>query len=335
MHHVVALAFDKLEPFDASSVAEVFTSTPVVDRYAFTIVTTTGGPVTTTHGYRLTPTAGTHSLEHADTVVVPGFTGAAPADGLAAIRRAYRRGARLISVCTGAFALAEAGVLDGRPATTHWLRTDELAARFPAIAVQPDVLFVDDGDVLTSAGTAAGLDLCLHVVRRDLGAATANDVARRLVVAPHRDGGQAQYVECPVPVTEGRLADTQAWALNSLAGRLDVQAMAQHAHLSPRHFARLFTTETGTTPHRWLITQRLLHARRLLETTALPVDEVAQQSGFNTAAALREHFRRQLQTSPTAYRKTFGANTAPTPRDPRPRPRRPGRIDTPHRRCKG
>lgn len=314
MHRVVALAFDKLEAFDASSVAEVFTSTPVADRYAFAMVSASGRPVTTTHGYRLAPTAAARSLKHADTIVVPGFAGPPHPQGLAAIRRAHRRGTRLMSVCTGAFALAEAGVLDGRPATTHWLRTGELAARFPAIAVQPDVLFVDDGDVLTSAGTAAGLDLCLHVVRRDLGATAANEVARRLVVAPHRDGGQAQYVERPVPVTEGRLARTQAWALTSLAGRLDVQTMAQHAHLSPRQFARLFRAETGTTPHRWLMSQRVVHARRLLETTALSIDEVARESGFNTAAALREHFRRQLHTSPTAYRKSFGINTA-TARD--------------------
>lgn len=178
--------------------------------------------------------------------------------------------------------------------------------------MQPDLLFVDDGDILTSAGTAAGLDLCLHVVRCDLGAAIANDVARRLVVAPHRDGGQAQYVERPVPAPTGRLADTRAWAVRSLGEPLDISAMARHANLSSRHFARLFAAETGTTPHRWLSAQRLLTARGLLETTALPVDEVATLSGFNTAAALRDHFRRELHTSPTAYRHSFGTtHTSP------------------------
>jgi transcriptional regulator GlxA family with amidase domain len=306
MHRIVALVFDRAEPFDLSTVAEVFNSAPIADRYEFATATATGQPVATSHGYALAIPAGAEETDNADTLVVPGFAGTPHADGLAAIRRAQRRGARVVSICTGAFALAEAGVLDGRSATTHWLRTDELAARFPAIDVQPDVLFVDAGDILTSAGTAAGLDLCLHLVRRDLGAAVANDVARRLVVAPHRDGGQAQYVERPVPPATGRLADTLAWAVRSLDEPLDVSAMARHANLSPRHFARLFAAETGATPHRWLSSQRLLHARRLLETTRLSIDEVATLSGFNTAAALREHFRRELHTSPTAYRHSFG-----------------------------
>jgi transcriptional regulator GlxA family with amidase domain len=305
MHRVVALTFARLEAFDLSSVAEVFTSAPVADRYAFAIASASAGPVTTTHGYRLSPPASARAIDRADTLVVPGFTGAPDTRGLAAIRHAHQRGARLISVCTGAFALAEAGVLDGRAATTHWLRTDELAARFPAVDVRPDVLFVDSGDVLTSAGTAAGLDLCLHVVRRDLGADVANDVARRLVAAPYRDGGQAQYVERPVPASTGRLADTRAWVLQRLDCEVDVSAMARHANLSPRHFVRLFTAETGTTPHRWVTTQRVLHARRLLETTDLSIDEVATLSGFNTAAALRAHFRDELRTSPNAYRRSF------------------------------
>lgn len=285
--------------------AEVFTSTPVADRYAFAIAAATTQPVMTTHGYRLTPPADARAIDRAETRVVPGFTGAPHPPGLAAISRAHQRGAKLISICTGAFALAEAGVLDGRAATTHWLRTNELAARFPSIAVRPDVLFVDSGDVLTSAGTAAGLDLCLHVVRRDFGASIANDVARRLVAAPYRDGGQAQYVERPVPAQRGRLADTRAWIVQRLDRDLDVSSMARHANLSPRHLVRLFTAETGATPHHWLTAQRVLHARRLLETTELSIDEVATHSGFNTAAALRAHFREELGTSPTAYRLTF------------------------------
>jgi transcriptional regulator GlxA family with amidase domain len=308
MHRVVALAFDRLEPFDLSSVAEVFTSSPVAGTYAFQVSGAATQSITTTHGYRLVAPAGPRAVDHADTVVVPGFAGEPQRHGLAAIRRARRRGARLVSICTGAFALAEAGVLDGLAATTHWLRTDELAARFPAVNVHPDVLFVDNGDVLTSAGAAAGLDLCLHIVRRDLGTAVANEVARRVVVAPHRDGGQAQYVERPVSAPSGRLADTRAWSLDALGEDLDVSTMARHANLSPRHFARLFTAETGTTPYRWLTAQRLLYARHLLETTVLSIDEVATLSGFNTAAAMREHFRRELRTSPTAYRRTFCGN---------------------------
>jgi transcriptional regulator GlxA family with amidase domain len=310
MHEVVAIALDGVEPFDLSSVAEVFTSSPVAEHYRFAIAATAGS-VSTTHGYRIAVPARPSAIERADTLVIPGFTGRPHATLLEAIRRAGGRGARLMSVCTGAFALAEAGALDGRPATTHWLRADELAARFPRVDVRPDVLFVDDGDVLTSAGTAAGLDLCLHVVRRDLGAAVANDVARRLVVAPHRDGGQAQFVERPVPASAGRLADTRRWVVEALAESIDVAAMARHANLSPRHFARLFAAETGATPHRWLTGQRLIHARRLLETTAHSIDEVAAMSGFNTAAALREHFRRQLRTSPTAYRRDFAGHARP------------------------
>jgi transcriptional regulator GlxA family with amidase domain len=216
-----------------------------------------------------------------------------------------------MSICTGAFALAHAGLLDGRRATTHWDDAGELASRFPAVQVDPDVLFVDDGDVLTSAGVAAGLDLCLHVVRQDHGADVANAVARRTVIAPHRDGGQAQFIELPVPPSvEGAadLAATRAWALERLNEPLDVATLARHALVSPRTFARRFVAETGTTPHKWLLHQRVLEARRLLETSDMPIEEVASACGFGSAASLREHFRRQTGTSPTAYRRTFAGS---------------------------
>ena len=226
-----------------------------------------------------------------------------------ALRRAHARGARIASVCTGAFALAAAGLLDGRRATTHWMHADELADRWPRVSVVPDVLYVhDDPQVVTSAGVAAGIDLCLHLVRVDHGAAVANAIARRIVVAPHRAGGQAQYVEAPLPgegVMGGSLEPTRVWLLGRLDQAPGVRDMARHALVSERTFARRFVTETGTTPLRWLHAQRVLRARELLEGTRLPVDEVARRSGFGTATSLRTHLGRALGTTPTAYRSSF------------------------------
>ena len=221
------------------------------------------------------------------------------------------RGARVASICTGAFALAHAGLLDGRRATTHWDSTAALAERFPQVEVDPGVLYVDEGDVLTSAGVAAGVDLCLHIVRRDHGAELAARVARRIVVAPHREGGQAQFIERPIAGPgSGSLEPTRAWARERLAEPLDVRTMARHACVSERTFARRFRAETGTTPLRWLLAQRVLEARRLLEATDLPVETVAGRAGFGTAASLREHFARATATTPTAYRRAFRGNVA-------------------------
>ena len=304
-HALVILALDGVEPFDLASACEVFSSGPVADHYSLRVASPDGRPVRTSHGYPIEPVARAAPPGAGGTVIVPGFSGDTDGQALALLRHAHGDGARVASICTGAFALAAAGLLDGRPATTHWLFSDKLAADFPQIHVQPDVLFVDDGDILTSAGTAAGIDLCLHMVRGDLGAAVANEVARRMVVAPHRDGGQAQYVKRPVPPIAGRLEATRTWALEHLADPIEVGAMAQHANLSPRHFSRLFIAETGATPHRWLTSQRVLHARHLLEATSDSVEQVAAASGFRTAAALRVHFRRTLRTSPVAYRRSF------------------------------
>ena len=242
-------------------------------------------------------------------MLVPGLRPARwppPAAALEALRAAHARGARVASICTGAFVLAHAGLLDGRRATTHWAHAERLAERYPAVTVDPGVLYLDEGDVLTSAGVAAGIDLCLHLVRRDHGAEVANAVARRIVVAPHRDGGQAQFVEAPVPVAEEHgLEPTRAWATERLREPLTVAAMARHAACSERTFARRFRAETGTTPLQWLLGQRVLHARRLLEATDLPVEHVADAAGFGTAASLRAHFRRATATTPLAYRRTF------------------------------
>ncbi len=213
----------------------------------------------------------------------------------------------MLSVCSGAFALAHAGLLDGRRATTHWMYTTRLARGFPAVNVDPDVLYVDDGQILTSAGTAAGIDLCLHVVRLDHGAEVANAVARRMVVPPHRDGGQAQFVREPL-VTEcgnDQLAATLDWAVEHLGEPLTVELLARRALMSPRTFARRFRAATGTTPLQWLLRQRILHAQRLLEATDLPVEVIAERCGFGSATVLRTHFRRIVDTSPLGYRRTF------------------------------
>lgn len=248
-------------------------------------------------------------LARADTVVVPVAPVREPSPPalVAALRAAHERGARLISFCSGAFALAEAGVLDGRTATTHWKHTGLLAQRYPRVDVRPDVLYVDDGQVLTSAGTSAGIDLSLHVVRCDYGSEIANMVARRMVVPPHRDGGQSQFVDRPVP-TGGDvvvLAATLDWIVDHLHEPITVEQMAAHACTSVRTFMRRFRATTGTTPSRWLTQRRIDHARRILETTDAPVDRVAQDSGFGTAANLRAHFQRAVGTTPTAYRRTF------------------------------
>jgi transcriptional regulator GlxA family with amidase domain len=286
----------------------VFGSYPELP-YRATLCATTPGPVRTTAGYEVVATAGLRTVARADTVIVPGFEPhhpPPPESVLDALRSAADRGKRVVSICTGAFALAAAGLLDGRRAATHWREAEELAARYPAIDVDPDVLYVDEGRVLTSAGISAGMDLCLHIVRTDHGAELANTVARRVVVPPHRDGGQAQYVERPVPpLQSGSLEATRAWALERLSEDLAISEMARHACVSDRTFARRFVAETGSTPLQWLLHQRVLLARELLETTPASVDEIAQRCGFGSTASLRAHFRRQVATTPTAYRSAF------------------------------
>jgi transcriptional regulator GlxA family with amidase domain len=242
-------------------------------------------------------------------VLVPGFIPHLRVPGapvLEALNAAHERGARMVSICTGAFALAAAGVLDGRRATTHWRDAGDLAARYPRVRVEPGVLYIDEGEVLTSAGVAAGLDLCLYVLRRDHGAALANAIARRIVVPPHREGGQAQYVDQPIPEhAGGSLAATRAWALERLHEPLTVRALAAHAHVSERTFARRFSAETGVPVLRWLLAERVDAARAALEATDASIDEIAHRCGFGTAANLRKHFHRALCTTPTAYRRAF------------------------------
>jgi AraC family transcriptional activator FtrA len=312
MHRVVALALDRVVAFDLATPAHVF-GHACGPRYAFSACAPEPGPVLATGGLTVAVAHGLAELASADTVIVPGYdhTVEPPAAALEALRAAHARGARVASICTGAFALAWAGLLDGRRATTHWDSTALLAERFPRVRVDPDVLYVDEGDVLTSAGVAAGIDLCLHLVRRDHGAEVAARVARRIVVAPHRDGGQAQFIERPLPAEgDGSLEPTRAWALERLHEPLDVRAMARHACVSERTFARRFRSETGTTPLQWLLGQRVLEARRLLERTGLPVEVVAGRAGFGSAASLRDHFARATATTPTAYRRAFRGSAA-------------------------
>ncbi|MEV0991470.1 helix-turn-helix domain-containing protein [Streptomyces sp. NPDC049949] len=259
--------------------------------------------------FRVEPDAGLDRLVQADTVIVPAcadLDADPPAELVGAVRAAHEAGARVASLCTGAFVLAAAGLLDGRRATTHWLHAAALAAKYPRVDVDPDVLYVDDGSVLTSAGKAAAMDLCLHLVRLDHGSAVANQVARRLVVPPHRAGGQAQFVTTPVPEPRDHPLDALlAWTMERLDQPLTVEDLARRASMSSRHLARVFTDVTGTTPLRWLLTQRIHRAQELLETTDETVGTIATATGMGTDATLRRHFNRTVGVPPDAYRRTF------------------------------
>jgi AraC family transcriptional regulator, transcriptional activator FtrA len=316
MHRVVALCLPGTVAFDLTAPAQAFATAAATDgtpHYEFSTCSLDGAPVATTSGFEIGVPGGLREMRDADTVVVPGYFGIfapLPDQAATALREAAARGARVLSVCTGAFALAGAGLLDGRRATTHWAFAHHLAQSFPAVEVDPDVLFVDEGDVLTSAGLSAGIDLSLHVIRADHGAACADRVARYMVAPPHREGGQAQFfraaeVPAAAPSADGSLEATRAWARERIAEPLTVAEMARHANVSPRTFARRFRDETGTTPLQWLLSRRVLEARRLLEESDLPVETVALRAGFGNAASLRDHFRRATATTPTAYRRTF------------------------------
>ena len=312
---VVLLALPGVAPFEFGVICEVFgidrssTGGPSFD---FIIATADPGPVPTSLGFDMTITSGLDEAADADLIAVPAHSmGGVDERFLDVIRAAHARGAWILSVCSGAFVLAEAGVLEGRRATTHWMHTTRLAAQYPSITVDPDVLFVEDRRVITSAGTAAGIDAALHLVRLEHGAAAANVIARRMVIPPQRDGGQAQYI--PTPVQErcsDSLAPVTEWMLDNLSEDLSIEQMARRALMSSRTFARRFRDDVGTTPAAWLNRQRILQAQQLLETTELGFETIAQQTGFGTAAVLRHHFLKVLQTTPTSYRRAFGARLA-------------------------
>jgi transcriptional regulator GlxA family with amidase domain len=307
VHAVVALALPAVEAFDLAIPAQIFGDHRLGERYSFTVCAPARGLVPSTTGYAISVAHGLERLASADTVVVPGYL---PLDDpgaevCSALRQAAASGARVVSVCTGAFALAAAGLLDNRQAATHWQYADELAARYPAVKVDADRLWVDEGSVLTSAGLAAGIDLCVQLVRADYGSDAAVGVARYMVVAPHRDGGQAQLLQRPVPPPAESLAATCDWALEHLDDPLTVADLARHAGWAPSTFARRFVAETGMAPLRWLTAARLREARRLLEVSDLPVDDVAARSGLGSAANLRLHLARDARTTPTAYRAAY------------------------------
>lgn len=280
--------------------------------YSFELAGLRAGPVRTSTGLDVHTAKGSAALRSADTIVVPGIAQPLDADTLAAaaraVARAHARGTRVLSICTGAFVLARAGLLDGRRATTHWDAAARLKRDYPQVEVDPSVLYIDEGSVLTSAGVAAGLDLCLHVIRRDRGAAVASAVARFTVIAPHRDGGQAQSVNRPLgepDFASDSLEPLREWALARLEQSLDVSTLARHAYMSPRTFARRFRQETGTTPAQWVLEQRTRAAQEMLENSDLPIEHIAVRSGFGSAATLRAHFARRRSTTPTAYRRSF------------------------------
>jgi transcriptional regulator GlxA family with amidase domain len=277
--------------------------------YRVRVATLDGGPVRTSAGYQVLPEHDASILRTADTVIIPGiYSGSAKERGVLESDLAaalHGLSARMVSICTGAFVLAAAGLLDGRPAATHWMHAEAFQALFPQVKLDPDVLYVDDGDVLTSAGNAAGIDLLLHIVRRDHGAGVANRVARRSVVAPWREGGQSQFME-PVPDPDGPgTARTRAWALERLHEPLGLADLAAQSAMSVRTFTRRFREETGMSPARWLTTQRVAAARRLLETTELPVERIAAECGFGTTASLRQHLHAAIGVAPLAYRRTY------------------------------
>ena len=315
---VAAVVYDGLCTFEFAIVAEVFALPRPeidVDWYEFDVCSVDAGPPRAKGGIRIVVPKGLRALSAAGTIVITGWKNpdVRPPDVLlAALRRAHRRGARLLSVCSGVFVLAAAGLLDGKRATTHWRYIEKLRAKYPRIEVEPDVLYVDEGNVLTSAGSAAGIDLCLHLVRRDYGSEIANSVARRMVVPPHREGGQAQYIRSPIRTeADATLAPVMEWAVQRLDRKMSVERLAAKANMTMRTFARRFASETGTTPHHWLTRQRILAAQHLLETTKSSIDEVAEAVGFESPETLRHHFRLQLRTTPTAYRKRFWTGSSP------------------------
>ena len=310
-HRIAVLVLEGAKPLDVGIPAQVFTSRRGMP-YEVRVCGAAPGLVTGGDGLSYHVADGLEALEHADTIFIPGYREPAredpPAAVVEALRVAHARGARLAAISTGAFALAATGLLDGRRATTHWRYAAVLARMHPLIDVDPNVLFVDEGSVLTSAGAASGVDLCLHLVRRDHGVALSNTVARRLVAAPYRSGGQAQYVPRSVPEPLGDFfAATRDWALGRLDEPLTVALLAQHARVSPRTFSRRFLDDTGYTPMQWVLRARVDMARELLERSDLGVEQIAARAGLGTGANLRLHFQRILGVSPSDYRHTFAA----------------------------
>lgn len=309
--NVAAIVYDGVAPFELGVLCEAWAtdrSDQGLPLFDFAICAPEVGPVSTTGGFSVNVEHGLSRLDEADLVAVPAVprNKTVPDEVVKALRAAHDRGARILSVCSGAFALGEAGLLDGRDCTTHWVYTDELAARFPKANVIPEVLYVDNGSIITSAGSAAGLDACLHLYRQEFGSSVASMVARRMVVPPQRDGGQAQFIRTPVPDCDAEtLGPLLTWITENLDKPLSVEFLAKESNMSARTFARRFRAETGTTPHAWITSQRILRAEVLLEETDRSVDWIADEVGFGNAATLRHHFGQARAISPQQYRRTF------------------------------
>ena len=323
MHSVAILAYDGMSGFESGLAAEIFGMTELspmfsagISRPWYSVKLCAETPQLRMLGGATVHTPyGLADLAEADTVIIPSIrdvTEPPSPELLDAITAAHQRKSRLVSICSGAFALAAAGLLDGRTATTHWIYVDLLQQRYPDVDVDPAPLYVDGGDVLTSAGCAAGLDLCLHIVRSDHGARVANDVARRLVVSPHRSGGQAQYIETPVPepTVDGGIAAGMAWALQNLDAPISLDQMARQSMMSRRTYLRQFADATGTTPIKWLIGQRIQASLELLESSSLSIEQIAARVGFESPVTYRHHFTRRLKTTPTDYRSCFTGTRA-------------------------
>ena len=323
MHRITVLALDGVIPFDLGIPARVFSAardSRGAPLYEVTTCSLTGGALRTSGDYTIVVDHGDEALIAADTVVIATqqprgriYEDGVPDAALAAALAAIPETTRILSICTGSYVLAAVGLLYGRPATTHWARAEHFQRLFPRVRVDPRVLFVDDGRVLTSAGVAAGIDLCLHVIRNDHGSEIANAAARICVVPPWREGGQAQFIERPLPeVASATTAPTRGWALGNLREPLTLADLASHGQMSIRTFTRRFRAEVGMSPNRWIAQQRVDHARRLLETSDLPVESIAYEAGFGSATALRQHFQAALGVAPTAYRRMFRAREQET-----------------------
>ena len=311
---VAVIAFNNINPFQLSVPCAIFgedRTNAGVPKFNVLVCAAENGVLQTTAGFTIAPRYGLKDLRRADTIIVPSWRDTAelpPQPLLDALRKAHKRGARVVGLCLGSFVLAAAGLLDGRPATTHWFWADELARRYPLIDVNPDVLYVDDNEIVTSAGTAAGIDCCLHLLRKQYGAKIANHVARRMVVPPHRQGGQAQYIQQPVRASAAtdHFAKVLDWTKRNLDKPLSLDMLAERARMSRRTFTRRFRQVMGNTVGEWLISQRLGLAQQLLETTNNPIDRIAEMAGFGSTASLRQHFNHAFNISPSNYRREFG-----------------------------
>lgn len=312
MHHAIAIvAFERISPFHLSAPCVVFGDPhPGVPPFDFAVCATQPGRLATTAGFSIVVEHGLEKLLTADTIIVPSWRDPAeraPAALLAALVAAHTRGVRIVGLCLGAYVLAQAGLLDGRAATTHWAYAEDFAQRHPKVRLQPDVLYLEDGKILTSAGTAAAIDCCLYLLRQQLGGEIANSVARRLVVPPHRQGGQAQFITQPLPAsaTDARLSSLLDWVRAHLEQAHTLDSLAARATMSRRTFTRHFRQITGATVGAWLLGERLALAQRLLESSSHSVETISNLAGFGSAASLRQHFRTAFGVSPVAWRRTF------------------------------